>query len=377
MVENYCNNPNYGTSIGIEWETNLCVFDPTNELNKFIKIPFSCLKGIDCSSVKEENKEGWELTLEKSPSECLHILEAQIGVSCSNNEKKINKEKLKEQIESFSNFWKDTVRKLNLNINGDDYAIIIRNDEIYCKGIPEKETIENMIGNLQISFGIKLEYIESLFKFISKKYNDNKEFIENPLYYLFSFISLSIDTTSFYLQSQFFIDFDKKDKDYEFTENDLNENGKLYYSLDDVFQKKINGFLILLNYIIITYEKNIFRSFYLKSWFILKLRSNLKGIHNYLTKEDKNREYYKKFLSLEKIMKDLSKVENLSKDILEWPYPYKENYNIFIEIRSIIKFLLVCDKNFIEKFDSNNIPIDCLQHYCNSFINILENVLDI
>ena len=44
---NYCDQ-NYGISIGVEWETGICVFDQTNELIKLEKIPLSCEKNLKC-----------------------------------------------------------------------------------------------------------------------------------------------------------------------------------------------------------------------------------------------------------------------------------------------------------------------------------------
>ena len=58
---NYCDQK-YEISIGIEAETNICVFDPTTKLIKLGKTPLSCEKNLKC---KEEYKDGWTISLEK------------------------------------------------------------------------------------------------------------------------------------------------------------------------------------------------------------------------------------------------------------------------------------------------------------------------
>jgi hypothetical protein len=64
-------------SIGVEWETILCVFDPKHELKDLEKIPL--LSQLD----NQEYKDGWSITLEKDSNlpSCLHIIEGQIGIS--------------------------------------------------------------------------------------------------------------------------------------------------------------------------------------------------------------------------------------------------------------------------------------------------------
>jgi hypothetical protein len=303
---------NYGTSIGVEWETDICVFDPTIKLKKLDKIPLSCIENLKC---KEEYKDGWTVSLETSISlpKCLFILEGQIGVSCSMNDKKMNKEKLKEQIESFSKFWNQTIKDLKINIDGIDYPILLRDDDIYCNGIPEIKNINLKRGKPQITFGIKLEYIPLLFSFINHKFDNS---IYQDIFIRFSFFKKSIIETHKFM---------------------VKENL-------DTSDHELVGFLYLIFYIdsVIKYELR-YTSFinYLKSKFVLKIRTNLYKL------------YKKKYQSIElpkdilKVLKDLS--DNQKTEIFEWDYPYKGNSNIFIECRGVESFILLCDPSFYVK----------------------------
>jgi hypothetical protein len=385
---NYCDQK-YEISIGIEAETNICVFDPTTKLIKLGKTPLSCEKNLKC---KEEYKDGWTISLEKDYGlpKCLHILEGQIGVSCSMDDKKINKEKLKEQIDSFSKFWDETIKDLKINIDGIDYPILLRHDDIYCNGIPEIEKIKNISIAPQITIGLKIEYIYYFFNFIKKKYEellkkmDNNEYI-TYYYYLINFIYESIDFTEDYLKKIFFKD------TLEFNESDLNEIGIKFYNLNKKDQYIIIGFLILLNYNNITFEKYEFRKTYLKSWFMLKLRTNIYEFYAH------HHVLFERIFD-DKIKKDLEKLNKnfKTKELFEWSYPYKNSYNIFIEIRDLKKLLLVCNDEFYEQnikikdifkpegflsdlTELKNIlhisNIEELEYYVNAFIYTLEESL--
>ena len=361
---------NYGTSIGVEWETDICVFDPTNKLKKLEKIPLSCeKKNLDC---KEEYKDGWTVSLEnaKGLPICLSILEGQIGVSCSMDDKKINKEKLKEQIESFSKFWDETIKDLKLNIDGIDYPILLRDDKINCDIPFSHISIERKIGKPQITFGIKLEYIPSLFIFIADKFEKSSK-NHKKIFGRFSFFKNSIDKTT-----EFFMD--KKNL--------------------DTSDRELVGFLYLVFYIdsVIEYEISQDRlgSNYFKSKFVLKIRTDLYEL------------YEKKY----KLIELPQEIE----DIFEWEYPYKGNFNIFIECRDVENFILLCDPlfytknilditgkeilntpgvlkspNFYNFFHKNskdqieelikfrNVSIEYLYSYCECVIDILDKILNI
>ena len=378
---------NYGTSIGVEWETSICVFDPTTKLKKLDKKPLSCVENLKC---KEEYKDGWTVSLEddKGIPECLSILEGQIGVSCSMDDKKINKEKLKEQIESFSKFWNETIKDLNININGKDYPILLRDDKINCKKIKKDNMpfsnifpIEKTSGKPQITFGIKLEYIPLLFIFIA--HNFNNSIYQKEIFIRFSFFKKSMIET------------------YKFM-----DEKKL-----DTLDNELLGFLYLVFYIdsVIEYEilQGTIKYSYLKSKFVLKIRTNLYEL------------YEKKYKSIElpedilEILKEFN--DNSRTEIFEWDYPYKGNFNIFIECRDVENFILLCDPLFytknilkitgkellntpkllksdkfysffyknskdilkvkeLEKF--RNVSIEYLYSYCECVINILDRILD-
>jgi hypothetical protein len=255
-----------------------------------------------------------------------------------------------------------------------------------------------MIGKPQITFGIKLKYIESLFRFISKKYNElliKYEYSKNikKYFYRYKYFQNSIE----YINSE---------------------------NLLKKYNSEIYNFLLLLCYQCLIINDDINSELpYFKSAFVLKLRTNLDNLFNDL----KNRYDLKDYLDYIKVLK-LLLLNNyvIPKDIQEWEYPYKDNYNIFIELRDVKKFILLCDKDFyinnlnkllkdtikqdkkdiFEKIkdriqypfkdniyldlisfvddqptkdkiaDFYDVSIDYLPEYCNAFIDILEHILN-
>ena len=157
-----------GPSIGIEFETSLCVFDSTEELIRLHKQYLICDQNINCLTPK--CKKGWSISLEYDTGlpRCLNIIEGQIGVAYSDKDE-FNKNQLKKQIKSFSCFFKSIVDKQSININGIEYPIIQRNNEINCKDLPEKIKLKDIYGKPQITFGIKIEYIYTLYNYIKDK----------------------------------------------------------------------------------------------------------------------------------------------------------------------------------------------------------------
>ena len=364
-------------SIGIEWETRLCVFDPKEELTKLEKIPL----------LLDQDKEGWSISLETAsglPS-CLHIIEGQIGISCSNDEYSFNKKQLKDQIKSFSSFFNFIIKNGNINISGIDYPIVERNDEIYCKGLPEKLKMKknDIIGKPQITFGIDLKYIYKLFTFISKKYEEIiKEYELLEYHSFYKFYKIINETV-------------KEVIDFLNLSGNIHEMSKI--NLD------IAGFLCLCFYKKIT-ELNVIiddpsnkRNIYFKAFFILKNRTNLKDLYDYLNSKYANNYY----LNLP-IVKEFIITNHAKKiiDIEEWSYPIGDNYNIFIELRDVRKFILVCNKTFYlyprmspsktklsqiklqhpfyfsQIIGQLNITLDNLYLYCEAFMDILKEVTD-
>ena len=222
-------------------------------------------------------------------------------------------------------------------------------------------------------------------------------------YFLINLIHKSVDFTEDYLSEICFSkDTEKFDKDTEKFETDLNEIGKKFNSLDFKEKHLIIGFFILLNYIIITFDFwKTNRTSYLKSFFMLKLRTDICEFY-----ECHKNLFIKIFDAniLEKINIDLKKILEIKiiieKDLFEWSYPYKKSFNIFIEIRALKKLLLVCNDNFFElnteiKDIYENIfdnpleqdgfkdldkilsisNIEQLEFYINEFINTLEKSL--
>jgi hypothetical protein len=402
------------TSIGIEWETRMCVFDSTEKLKELDKEHLSCDKKIDCSK-NEKCKEGWTLSLEndKGLPKCLNILEAQIGVAVSPKENEFNKNQLKLQIESFSCFFKSIIDTQIININDTDYPIVMRNDKIYCNGLPEKIKINETIGGKpQITFGIDLKYIFPLFKYISKKYEEiidkyySLEF--DSFYRFYKYIKETVETVIEFINSSEHV-------------NTLTIKNDIIGFLCLVFYKKItiDGELTQLKISNYTDLENLDFASYLKSYFVLKNRSNLKQIYNYLLLKYNTDKHI--ILFLKNVIEHLyDTTDTHAGDIEEWNYPMienlKENYNIFLELRDVSKFILVCNDSFYidnireimndnkliekiltniqypEKFkniiglstftDDNEIKmklakfliisIDNLYKYCESFMNIFD-----
>ena len=143
----------------------------------------------------------------------------------------------------------------------------------------------------------------------------------------------------------------------------------------------IAGFLCLCFYKKIT-ELNVIiddpsnkRNIYFKAFFILKNRTNLKDLYDYLNSKYANNYY----LNLP-IIKEFIITNHAKKiiDIEEWSYPIGDNYNIFIELRDVKKFILVCNKTFYfsQNIGQLNITLDNLYLYCEAFMDILKEVTD-
>jgi len=131
-----------GTSIGVEFETRMCVFDDKNILNDLVKIHLLCDKNVNCEDIESDCKQGWTISLEddKTLPSCLKILEGQIGVAYSDKDKKFNKLELKRQIESFTCFFKYITSLGKININKNNYNIVFWYNNFSCDKIDTKKS---------------------------------------------------------------------------------------------------------------------------------------------------------------------------------------------------------------------------------------------
>ena len=135
------------------------------------------------------------------------------------------------------------------------------------------------------------------------------------------------------------------------------------------------------------------------SKFVLKIRTNLYELYKYKYES----------IELPEDILDVLEIFTKQKDMFEWDYPYKNNYNIFIECRDIENFILLSYPSFyikniltISVKDINNVygllknknfdkffyqseelikfryvSIEYLYSYCECVINILDKILNI
>lgn len=302
------------TSIGIEWETNVCIFDKDQELKPYSEehVPFKC--------VGKENDCGWQITLEKTKVDCLYAIETQIGVSYEKNAMKFNRDDICKKIDSFTHFWETSILgKKEIDIKEKMFPLVPLS-KIDCKNV-NIIPITYGYGIPQITFGMKLEYI--------------------PL--LFETISFELDNLVDRSQMELFMPL-------------LDSFSNIKPMEDDLY-----GYLLLDKYarLVISYNR---KRNYQKAFFPLKLRSNLKDIY-----ECMKMKYSDKKWLLDK-ENDVTTLQSLLVESGE--LEYKKGENVIIEIRDVLRFLLLTNKQCIKQkidFDEKLNEIDV-----ESILNVLH-----
>lgn len=172
------------TSFGVEYDTNILVFLPDRRLPQDLKIKIPFLRDDKLSMTLEY----WHPQERKvSSRDCLVSLEAQMGIFTSDNPRKFNIEDFQKMCTVFTKNWNTMIDRKKISINNVDYDIVIYSKEGKFKdcalSIPNSDTFgytndffrENAIGTAQITIGIRLPYIISIFSYMSKINDENRE----------------------------------------------------------------------------------------------------------------------------------------------------------------------------------------------------------
>lgn len=248
------------TSFGVEYDTNILVFFPDRRLPEGVieKIPIPIHKNLTMTL------EGWkrdDLEIgEDRSKDCLYSLEIQMGPFISEDEKKFNINDFSQLCEKFTKTWNAIINEKKVNIMGTKYDIVIYEKNGQFKDCSQKEDtsknygytkkffIKNIKGVPQITIGIQLEYVISLFSHVNKFNRENKE-------KFFNFSTVSLVSNS-----------------YRYVRTYAEE--KIIKDLN------IIAFLMLIHYYI--YCSDIYlqlKDNYAKDYFGIKLRTNLKIIY--------------------------------------------------------------------------------------------------
>jgi len=305
------------TSYGVEFDTNLLVFLPTKKLPYGVKIKIPFFK----DEKLEMTLETWTPEDKKnSVLDCLVSLEVQMGVFRSNDDKKFETDDFKLQCSEFIKKWNKIIDTKKIQIGDKEYDIVIydKNGKFEDCGLSIKTNrsvgytkdffSKNAAGTPQITFGIRLPYVISIFAYISElydKYNDP----DTPTLTLYA-VYLAYSTAGYYSA----------------------ENG--------IKDLKIISLLMLISYYvncnIIYNSESPNKKGYVKDYFAFKLRTNLRIIYDRIGKP---KEIVKKFL--ESISTDAGEIISvMEKDFFNPVHAYVltgTNKNLEIAPLSIVK----------------------------------------
>lgn len=167
------------TSFGVEWDTNVLVFLPDKKLPEgtVIKVPFY------------RNRENTvTMTLEtwqpKREDGCLVSLEVQFGPFESKDEKQFSIEEYRKSCGRFVEVWKRIINSKKVQIGENYYDILIYSKNgkfLDCAktitkrgvGYTDEFFLENTAGTPQMTIGVELKYIISIFSNTSLLYNQS------------------------------------------------------------------------------------------------------------------------------------------------------------------------------------------------------------
>lgn len=309
------------TSLGIEWDTqgliylggdNIYTNDTEYKLqqqlpNEYIeKTP--AVKGDKWSISLEMinlNKNRTKSNIQPVLSDCLYSLEAQLGVFRSSNEKMFNIDEFFETCKKFQEYWSQMIDNKYIIINNKKYPVLAHKSltdiqdgsEYYIdcarqkKGVIKSsgdikwvytDLLLNVVGKPQITCGIKLKYIISLFSYITKLHNEcinndpNKPCLSVGQQKIFKYIKHAYYDTALQIVALNFQQF-------------------------DVHSQNVISMIILTNYMfivlidVIKHGVHFRQDLYTKSFFSIKLRSNLRYMYDtILTK--RTRKFYNKWV---------------------------------------------------------------------------------
>lgn len=262
------------TSFGVEWETNILVYLPENRLPSDVKekLPFYNNDAYKISLTLES----WHPEDRKNTKEdCLVNLEAQLGPFNTFADDLFDLVEFKRSCSLFSENWKNMIKNKKVKIKNNLYDILIYSDrgefsncpmtkvKSHPKGYGRDIFESSAIGIPQISIGVKLPYIISIFAHFSQLYNDYND-SEVP--------NLVLNT----VYSAY-------------------ENAVLYADSQNIKDLNIISLFILLSYYVfcnMIYEN--FKKSYVKSYFLFKIRSNFRVIYDSIGEpESEVKQYFK------------------------------------------------------------------------------------
>ena len=339
------------TSFGVEWDTaaliNLALPPkPGHEDNHLQKLPPGSLEKVPFI-----HGDKWTLTLEKTNMnkkrrtsnvykeiDCLYTLESQLGVFNSRDPSKFNTDAFKEVCVNFNQFWVNMIKRQGFTRKGRFYPVLahypIKKEDkskkyfVDCRrtfpGLVKGEDnlmwaytdlLASVGGKPQVTIGIELKRVLSIFKFIVVYFNR----------------CMQEDTTGKPCRSMekawFIIGIIKKS--YYNTVAQLNVMG--YTKFGRIVDDNIIAFIVLTNYYFVTMVDRMrlildgAGSTYNKAYYMIKLRSNLRVIFDTFTEEQQ--EFYTLWatnyftswefngLKIKKTMAD-SELEKIKKDTI-------------------------------------------------------------
>jgi hypothetical protein len=283
------------TSFGIEWDTNVLVYMPGNKLPEGIvqKTPVIFGKNWTVSL------EGWHPE-GQSPKDCLYSLELQMGVFKSADTSVFNINEFRQSCLDFIKYWNNIIEKKTVMIGKNTFHLVILANECprgkvcysdcaktiqstqhasaYTEPIPKE-----VFGIPQITCGIQLEKTIDLFHYFYEK--DLK--VDMP----FSILLLTIKAT------------------YDMVGRQILEMQEKH-SLEVSSPKTVALILWSYYYLLVMEGVKMHQGMYIKSFFGLKLRTNLRVIYDYLDVIEQDK--YQKWLVL-MVNKDFSKLAKSEK----------------------------------------------------------------
>lgn len=291
------------TSFGVEWDTsaliNLALDPKPGQKNQ----PLQLLPPGTSEKVPFVYGDKWTLTLESinisekhssgndKKDDCLYTLESQLGVFRSDDPSKFNTSEFKEVCAKFNKFWINMINMQGIVRKNKFYPVLahqtINNADIdqgkkYFIDCQKKkpgliegkeglmwaytDLLKSMHGAPQVTVGIELKRVLSLFKFIISHFNR----------------CMKEDTTGKPCKSMkktWFL-FGNIKKAYYNTVAQLRVMG--YTKFEKIVNENITALIVLTNYYFISMVDGLLKDIkgtefmYIKAFYILKLRSDLR-----------------------------------------------------------------------------------------------------
>jgi hypothetical protein len=287
------------TSFGVEWDSTALLY-----LGQSGQLPAGVIEKTPAVT-----GEGWTLSLEgtnpakkrtgdenteRSPVDCMYSIEAQLGVFKSKNDQEFNIDGYMKACQSFKIYWENMMSSRHVTINGDRYPLLTyipvpygtkstpnrkfymdcaRSSEGVLQGTnlgdwAYRDSLKSVKGKPQLTVGIRLKYVTSLFKGIVSLFNTCKK-DDSGCY------SVPVRGSMYIL-----------DKMYSISEG---------YAKALVFNTpNLDSMILLTTYFLVVLlgisSEGDFKG-YIKSRYSIKLRSNLRVIYDDVLTIDEKRVY--------------------------------------------------------------------------------------